>query len=45
MGMIGGLGGLFWSLGFLIYLVIVIYLLVLASRLVNAVERIADKLG
>lgn len=31
-------------IAFLVWLALVIYLLVLASRLVSAVERIADKL-
>jgi len=37
-------GGVFMPIVAIIYLAVVIYVLVLATRLVRAIERIADKL-
>lgn len=37
--------GLWFVLGWLIWLGVAIYLLMLATRFVNAVERIADRMG
>jgi heme exporter protein D len=42
---LGGIGSIELIIGFVIWLAIVAYLLSLASRLVKAVERIAERMG
>lgn len=42
---LGSIGAIEFILGAVIWLAVIVYLLILATRLVKAVEKIADKMG